>query len=120
MNNVSDLFRRRRYREVRIALEDAEHTFRIQSLTQREFQTLLAPLIDPDTGRIDPREQAAFDARLIQACVVGEDGKLLFSEADIPAIQEWDSAVTTRLSRAIQEHIGMQASEKNSPKTRSG
>jgi len=118
---LHEQLRRRRYREVVIPHDGQELRFRLQSITQREYQTLLAPLLDIATGQIDPVQQAQFDVRLIVACCVDQDGKPLFSEADIPAIQEWDSAVTSQLVRACQEHIGIAGGQgKNLPKTQSG
>jgi len=112
-------FSQRRFREVEIPYGQETVRFRIRSLTEQELQDYLAAVTATD-GKMLPRRRQEQNARLIVLCVVGEDGKPLFGMADLPEIMQWDVAVTTRLVRECNAHLGLvtvEDAEKNSVQT---
>lgn len=94
---------KRRFKEVELP---GGLTVRIRSLSEREraaFDTsVLAKKGGLDRDKLNDARQ-----RLIVLCAVDGNGNLLFSEADLPAIQDLDAAVTQALYDACVAWNGM-------------
>lgn len=87
---------RRRYKHVDIPAVGA---FRLQSLTEAERSAM----------ETMPRED--IKAFLVTVCVVDEEGKRVFTDADISAVKLVDSCVINALVDAIYDHVGLAAAD---------
>lgn len=77
-----------------------------RNLTELEKAKFENALTNEKGGFIEAR-YLDMRARLIASCLVDRpDGKLIFTKADVPAILEWDSAITAALFDAIRKHCG--------------
>lgn len=96
----------RRYRNVELG-EGQEA--RIQSLTEREraeFELCL------EKAKSDREIRRRLKVLLVSACLVDQDGAVMFGPADRDALLEADSRVTALLFDACLDHCGFSQTDK--------
>lgn len=80
--------------------------YRIQSLSELERSRVENSLLS-NKGRIRGDRMLEIKCRWIQATAVDEDGNLLHSESDIPAMLSQDSLWIDQLIEGVKRHVGI-------------
>lgn len=96
----------RRYKDVPLG----EHSFRIQSLTEREKSAYETALLAKGGGF---NQQKLKDARLalVVLCLVDGDGNTLLSASDVSALRDMDGGIVSKLVDECKEHAGFDAND---------
>lgn len=82
---------------------------RIRSLNAQEFAEIDAKNIDFKKGGLSASGVKSSNIRLIVAGVCDGEGNPLFTEADMDALSQVDSAMIEPLVRELKEHCGLRA-----------
>ena len=95
-------------------MEDTGHEFRVRSLSELESSELLQGWQLDEDGTPDAAKRPLLRARLVQLCLVDDEGEPLFGTVDgeFPAselddILALDSRITQRVGDFLFEHLGM-------------
>ena len=79
-----------------VPVEEWGGAVRVRTMTGAERDAFGKSMLGAD-GKVDP---ANYRAKLLAKCIVGEDGKPLFSEADIEAMNSKSNAAIERVFKA--------------------
>lgn len=79
----------------------------LRSLSEAEWSAYQRDSVDLTTGQVTAQGLSTAKPRLIALVVAKEDGARLFSNADVPAIQEMDAAVVNKLYDACEKFCGV-------------
>lgn len=97
-----DLVERRRVREVKLRIDGEEVTFRLRSLTAREWLECVA------AGVVDGEPQLEMMPRFVAYSLVDESGNApLANEEGVVRVSEWDASIVRALFEAVSELNGM-------------
>ena len=95
-------------------MDDTGHEFRVRSLSELESSELLQGWQLDEDGTPDAAKRPLLRARLVQLCLVDDEGDPLFGTVDgeFPAselddILALDSRITQRVGDFLFEHLGM-------------
>jgi hypothetical protein len=95
-------------------LDDTGHQFRVRSLSELESSELLQSWQLNDDGKPDSTKRPLLRARLLQLCLVDENGDPIFGdgngnfpESELDEILALDSIITQTVGDFLFEHLGM-------------
>lgn len=88
----------------------SDYVVRLRMLTGKQRDAFEASTVETKGGK-SKQNLDNFRARLISRCIVTEDGELMFSPPDIPALGDKSSVALSRVFDACQEMNGFSESD---------